>query len=215
MRSATPASGRRAGPSRRTVNASRSARHATLLFVGEPGANLVRREILTSTNGAIRGHNAYADEQKEFILHQGYRMDYVLTEADCRHQRQPDDPVGMGSYNMDSHNCARYVTPAGFVQNEGDVQVRVRPYPVSYRSIRPRAAECANLLVPVCLSATHVAYGSIRMEPVFMILGHSAGVAAAQAIAERSDVQGIDRTQLRAQLLRQGQVLERVATAAR
>ena len=78
-------------------------------------------------------------------------------------QRKCDDAVGMGAYNMDSHNIQRFVTKDGFVRNEGDVQVGSKPYPVSYRSLRPKASECTNLLVPVCLSASHIAYGSIRM----------------------------------------------------
>ena len=87
--------------------------------------------------------------------------------------------VGMGAYGMDSHNCQRYVTPDGYVQNEGDVQVHgFEPYPISYRSIIPKADECTNLLVPVCLSSSHIAYGSIRMEPVFMILAQSAATGS-------------------------------------
>jgi hypothetical protein len=114
----------------------------------------------------------------------------------------------MGAYNMDSHHVQRYVTAEGFVRNEGDIQVRVRPYPVSYRSLTPKAAECTNLLVPVCLSASHIAYGSIRMEPVFMVLGQSAATAAVHAIEQRADVQAIDARQLQARLLADGQVLD-------
>ena len=89
----------------------------------------------------------------------------------------------MGSYTLDSHNCQRYVTPEGFVQNEGDVGVHTKgPYRISYGSLVPKRDQCENLLVPVCLSATHIAYGSIRMEPVFMILGQSAATAALLAI---------------------------------
>src|SRR6185369_4478345 len=108
----------------------------------------------------------------------------------------------------DSHNIQRYVTKEGFVRNEGDVQVGSRPYPVSYRSIRPKTAECSNLLVPVCLSASHIAYGSIRMEPVFMVLGQSAATAAAQALDAGVDVQKVDYAKLRARLLADGQVLD-------
>ena len=108
---------------------------------------------------------------------------YVMTEHNCRGKKVADDSVGMGAYGMDSHNCQRYVTPDGHVQNEGDVQVHgFKPYPISYRAIMPKADECENLLVPVCLSSSHIAYGSIRMEPVFMILGQSAATAAAMAI---------------------------------
>ena len=90
--------------------------------------------------------------------------DYVMSEKNCRRTEIIDDSVGMGAYQMDSHHIQRFVTKEGFVRNEGDIQVGSKPYPVSYRSIRPRASECTNLLVPVCLSASHIAYGSIRME---------------------------------------------------
>ena len=134
--------------------------------------------------------------------------DYVMTEADCRWVRQAEDPVGMGAYNMDSHNCQRLVQ-GGVVRNEGDVQVGVAgPYPVSYRSIVPKAAQAENLLVPVCLAATHIAYGSIRMEPVFMIMGQSAATAAVLAIDAGTTVQKVAYAELRARLERDGQVLE-------
>src|SRR5262245_56632085 len=115
----------------------------------------------------------------------------------------------MGSYNMDSHNCARYVTPEGFVQNEGDIQVSPGgPYQISYKSIVPKAGECPNLLVPVCVSSSHIAYGSIRMEPVFMVLGQSAATAAAIAIDDKVDVQKVDYQKLKKPLLADKQVLE-------
>lgn len=134
--------------------------------------------------------------------------DYVMTEADCRWQTKCEDPVGLGAYNMDSHNCQRIVQ-GGFVRNEGDVEVGVAgPYPVSYRSIIPKAAQAENLVVPVCLAATHIAYGSIRMEPVFMAMGQSAATAASLAIDGRTTVQKVDYTALRERLLKDGQVLE-------
>jgi len=118
------------------------------------------------------------------------------------------DPVGMGSYNMDSHNTQRYVAADGHARNEGDVEVSPGgPYVVSYRAIRPKPGQCPNLLVPVCLSASHIAYGSIRMEPVFMILGQSAATAAVHALEEGRPVQEIDYAKLRARLERDGQVL--------
>lgn len=133
--------------------------------------------------------------------------DYVMTEADCRWQRQCEDPVGLGAYNMDSHNCQRIVKD-GFVRNEGDVQEGVAgPYPVSYRSIIPQAAQAENLLVPVCLAATHIAYGSIRMEPVFMSMGQSAATAAVLAIDDQTTVQKVDYAKLQARLLQDGQIL--------
>lgn len=134
--------------------------------------------------------------------------DYVMTEADCRWQKKAEDPVALGAYGMDSHNCQRLVQ-GGLVRNEGDTQVGVAgPYPVAYRSIVPKAGQVENLLVPVCLSATHIAYGSIRMEPVFMILGQSAASAAVQAIDDGVPVQKIDYAKLRARMEQDGQVLE-------
>ena len=109
---------------------------------------------------------------------------------------------------MDSHNVQRYVDAEGHARNEGDVQVGgFPPYPISYRSIVPKAAECTNLLVPVCLSASHIAYGSIRMEPVFMVLGQSAATAAVQAIEKDCDVQAVDYAGLRERLLKDKQIL--------
>jgi ribulose 1,5-bisphosphate synthetase/thiazole synthase len=125
---------------------------------------------------------------------------YVMTEANCLHKEVVDDKVGMGAYNMDSHNTQRVVLN-GMVKNEGDVQLRgISPYGIAYRSITPKASECDNLTVPVCLSASHMAYGSIRMEPVFMVLAQSAAVAASQAIDKNVGVQQIDVKQLQAEL---------------
>lgn len=132
---------------------------------------------------------------------------YVITQADCEGQRPVTDSIGMGSYTLDSHNCRRIVQQ-GLVQNEGDVQVSVSPYPISYRAVLPPPAACGNLLVPVCLSASHIAYGSIRMEPVFMVLGQSAGVAACQALDEARAVQEIDVGRLQRNLRELGQVLD-------
>jgi hypothetical protein len=140
---------------------------------------------------------------------------YVMTEHNCRGSQVADDPVGMGAYGMDSHNCQRYVTPEGGAQNEGDVQVHgFKPYPISYRSIVPRQNECDNLLVPACVSSSHIAYGSIRMEPVFMILGQSAATAAAIAIDQNIAVQDVVYQELAARLRADGQVLSQVPTAA-
>jgi hypothetical protein len=125
---------------------------------------------------------------------------YIMTEANCLRKEVVDDGVGMGAYNMDSHNAERLVVN-GMVKNEGDVQLRgISPYPIAYRSIAPKSTECNNLLVPVCLSASHMAYGSIRMEPVFMVLAQSAAVAACQAIDKKADVQQIDIKQLQVEL---------------
>ena len=148
-------------------------------------------------------HQIYVREARRMV------SDYVMTENDCRRTRQTPESIGMGSYNMDSHNCTRYVTPEGFVQNEGDVQVSPGgPYKISYRAIVPRRDECTNMLVPICLSSSHMSYGSIRMEPVFIILGQSAATAACMAMDEDITVQDLAYDKLRAKLLTDGQVLE-------
>ena len=135
--------------------------------------------------------------------------EYVMTEDNCTSRRTADDSVGLAAYGMDSHHAQRYVDATGHARNEGDVEVGVPcPYPVSYRSIVPKAGQCANLLVPVCLSSTHIAYGSIRMEPVFMVLGQSAATAAVHAIEENGDVQKGDYARLRQRLLDDKQILD-------
>jgi hypothetical protein len=134
--------------------------------------------------------------------------EHVMTQHHCQGRIVADDPVGLGAYNMDSHNVRRYVTAEGKVRNEGDIQVGVSPYRIAYRSIRPRKEECENLLVPVCLAASHIAYGSIRMEPVFMVLGQSAATAAALAIEARSAVQDVPYAALAERLRADGQVLD-------
>jgi hypothetical protein len=117
---------------------------------------------------------------------------YVMTQANCEGKEVVTDAVGMAAYTMDSHNCQRLVVN-GMVKNEGDVQIGgFPPYPISYGSIIPKEADCKNLFVPVCLSASHIAYGSIRMEPVFMVLGQSAAVAAVLAIDTKTSVQKVD-----------------------
>ncbi len=133
---------------------------------------------------------------------------YVQSESDCMGKRSAEDAVGLGSYNMDSHNCRRFIVD-GRVMNEGDVQIHVpRPYHISYRAIIPPKGSVANLLVPVCLSASHIAYGSIRMEPVFMVLGQSAATAASQCLAAGCAVQDLAYGPLRERLLKDGQVLD-------
>lgn len=147
-------------------------------------------------------HQIYVREARRMV------SDYVVTQAVCEHKTRADDSIGLASYNMDSHNCQR-VVQHGAVRNEGDVQAPpAGPYPIDYRAIVPRRAECENLLVPVCLSASHIAYGSIRMEPVFMLLGQSAAAAACLALDRRSSVQDIDPHQLRQRLLDAEQVLD-------
>ncbi|WP_080056764.1 FAD-dependent oxidoreductase [Spirosoma aerolatum] len=122
--------------------------------------------------------------------------EYVMTQANCQGREVVQDGVGMAAYTMDSHNCQRIVIEKNgvkMVKNEGDVQVGgFPPYPIAYRCLVPKATECKNLLVPVCLSASHIAYGSIRMEPVFMVLAQSSAIAASMAIDGNTSVQAID-----------------------
>lgn len=147
-------------------------------------------------------HQIYVREARRMI------GKYVMTEQDCLHQRTTPEPVGMGSYTMDSHNVQRYVKPNGFVQNEGDIGVGTPPYQISYGSLVPKENQCQNLLVPVCISSSHIAFGSIRMEPVFMILGQSAATAAAMAIDDQVSVQKVSYLKLQEKLKQDGQVLE-------
>jgi hypothetical protein len=147
---------------------------------------------------------------RQLYVREARRMvsDYVVTEQDCRGNRKAEDSVGLGSYGMDSHNCQRVVVN-GVVKNEGDVQqAGFPPYQVAYRSLVPKRDECENLLVPVCLSCSHIAYGSVRMEPVFMILAQSAAVAAGLAIDGDGIVQNVSYPALQKRLLQLNQVLE-------
>jgi hypothetical protein len=149
--------------------------------------------------------------QEQLYIREARRMvgGLVMTQHHCQGRETIDDPVGLAAYTMDSHHVQRHVDATGHAQNEGDVQVGgFPPYPIAYRAMTPVEAECANLLVPVCLSASHIAFGSIRMEPVFMVLGQSAATAAAQAIEEDVAVQRIDGSRLQARLREAGQVLE-------
>jgi hypothetical protein len=139
----------------------------------------------------------------ELYVREGRRMisDYVMTQADCTSKRVAADSVGLASYTMDSHHTSRVVID-GKVMAEGNVEVSVpKPYPISYRAIVPKEGECANLLVPVALSSSHMAFGSIRMEPVFMLLGQSAATAAVLAIDANTSVQRVDYARLKERLL--------------
>ncbi len=154
--------------------------------------------------------------QTQLYVREGRRMvgEYVMTEANCRGTAIAPRPVAMGAYNMDSHHVRRYVGDDGFVHNEGDVEVgtdkrgrRFPPYPIDYGAVVPKRGECANLVVPVCLSASHIAFGSIRMEPVFFALGQVAGTAASLACEGACAVQDVDYAKLSSRLLADGQVL--------
>jgi hypothetical protein len=131
-----------------------------------------------------------------------------MTQAECRSDREPEDPVGLGSFGMDSHVVQYFVNEKGHAHRDGVIwQVPYIPYGISYRSIVPRKGECENLFVPVCLSASHVAHGSIRMEPVFMVLSHSAATAADLAIKHDVAVQDVRYKDLKRRLLEEKQRL--------
>ena len=148
-------------------------------------------------------HQIYVREARRMI------GAYVMTENELLKRRPTPESVGMGSYAMDSHNVQRYITPEGYVQNEGDIGVSTKgPYAIAYGALTPKKAQCENLLVSVCVSSTHIAYGSIRMEPVFMILGQSAATAAVMAIDSKIAVQDVPYAALRTRLLADGQILE-------
>ncbi|PAZ03078.1 MAG: FAD-dependent oxidoreductase [Opitutia bacterium AMD-G3] len=155
-------------------------------------------------------HQIYVREARRMTA------DVVVNENHLKRKLPTPRSVGMGSYNMDSHNVQRIVVKdadgKAYVRNEGDVQVNPgRPYPIEYGSLVPKKDQCTNLLVPVCVSCTHIAYGSIRMEPVFMILGQSAATAASLAIDQKIAVQDVPYADLSAKLLADGQVLDRAA----
>ena len=147
-------------------------------------------------------HQIYVRESRRMI------GDYITTEHDVMQRIETPESIGMGSYHIDSHNTQRYVTSEGYVQNEGDIGVKPPgPYRISYGSIVPKKDECTNLFVPVCVSSSHIAYGSIRMEPVFMILGQSAAVAACLAIDEKCSIQDVSYNQLKKLLENKNQIL--------
>lgn len=147
-------------------------------------------------------YNLYVREARRM------KSDLVMDEAHCMLKLPVEDPVGQGAYTLDSHNTQRFVHE-GMVMNEGDIQTHLngKPYGISYRSIVPKVGECENLLVPWALSSTHIAFGSIRMEPVFMVLGQSAGTAASIAIDDKVPVQKVPYEKLRERLLADGQKL--------
>jgi hypothetical protein len=155
------------------------------------------------TDNGNWSHQLYIREARRMI------SDYVMTQHDCEGLVATTDPVGLAAYTMDSHNVQRYVDKSGTARNEGNVEVGgFPPYPISYRSIIPKQEKCSNLLVPVCLSASHIAFGSIRMEPVFMVLAQSSATAAVQAINEEVAIQEINYKRLKDQLLKDRQVLK-------
>jgi FAD dependent oxidoreductase len=160
---------------------------------------LAKDEFIDNNNWP---HQIYVREARRMI------SDYVMTENETLGKKEVPEPIGMGSYTLDSHNAQRYIETDGSVQNEGDVGVAApKPYSISYRAIVPKEAESSNLLVPVCISSSHIAFGSIRMEPVFMILGESAATAAVLAIDNNTSVQQVRYEDLQKHLLAQQQRL--------
>jgi hypothetical protein len=155
----------------------------------------------------------FADNQNwpyQLYIRESRRMvgEYVMVQQDVQTELTKPDAIGMGSYNSDSHNVERIVGPDGFVRNEGDMQVAVKPYQIPYRIMLPKRAQATNLLVPVAFSASHVAYSSVRMEPQYMILGQAAGVAAKLAIADGTPVQEVPVPRLIEMLKQRGAVME-------
>ncbi len=147
-------------------------------------------------------HQIYVREARRMIGR------YVMTENELLQKRPTPESVGMGSYTIDSHNVQRYITPEGYVQNEGDIGVPTKgPYEIAYGALVPKRGQAANLLVPVCISSSHIAFGSMRMEPVFMVLGQSAATAAVLALEKLCAVQDVAYADLRRRLLADGQVL--------
>ncbi|MDE3167206.1 MAG: FAD-dependent oxidoreductase, partial [Acidobacteriota bacterium] len=151
----------------------------------------------------------------QLYIREARRMvgDFVMTQKDVQTDVTKPDPIGMGSYNSDSHNVQRFVNAQGDAENEGDMQVAVTPYQIPYRVLLPRRSEAVNLLVPVCFSASHVAYSSLRMEPQYMMIGQAAGVAAAMALRAGIPVQDVDTAELTARLRKAGVVMEYHAPA--
>lgn len=146
-------------------------------------------------------HQIYVREARRMI------GAFVMTENEIQGKNPIEKSIGMGSYTMDSHNIQRYITPEGFVQNEGDIGVHPKePYKIALGTIMPKKEECNNLLVPVAVSSSHIAFGSIRMEPVFMILGQSAGILAGLALEDNTGVHEISYEKIKTQLLKYGQV---------
>lgn len=161
--------------------------------------------------GTCKDEHSEDGWQEQLYIREARRMisSYVMTQYNCEGIVKAPDVICMAGYGMDSHHTQRFIDENGYVKNEGNVEARgLKPYGVSYRSIVPRAEECRNLIVPVCVSSTHIAFGSLRMEPVFMILGQSAAVAAAIAIDQQLAVQDVPYPELRKKLIKLKQILD-------
>jgi hypothetical protein len=172
----------------------------------------VPQSLRDDTNKWGRAKDEFTDTEgwpRQLYIREGRRMTgaYVMRQTDLQTQRTKPDSIAMGSYNSDSHNVQRVAMPDGTAFNEGDVQVAVQPYEISFRAILPKPGEATNLLVPVCLSASHVAYSSVRMEPQYMMIGQAAGVAASLAIKSKVPVQEVSVDQLQTILRRDESIL--------
>ena len=193
------------------IKAHEDYQKGLLYFVANDSA--VPKEVRVAMKDWGLARDEFTDNgnwSRQLYIREARRLigEYVTTENDVLAKREVPNPIGMGSYAMDSHNIQRYVTSEGFVQNEGDVGVNpLKPYAISYGSIIPKRKECTNLFVPVCISSSHIAYGSVRMEPVFMILGQSAAIAACIAIDNKQAVQDVTYEELKEKLLDRKQVL--------
>jgi hypothetical protein len=173
----------------------------------------VPAELQKEANEWGLSKDEFTDNQNfpnQLYIREARRMvgEYVMTQKDIQTELTKPDAIGMGSYNSDSHNVQRVINADGFVRNEGDMQVPVQPYQIPYRVLTPKRAESQNLLVPVCFSASHVAYSTLRMEPQYMILGQAAGVAASMAIRRNVAVQEIDTAALTRTLVEHGAILD-------
>lgn len=148
----------------------------------------------------------------QIYVREARRMDgqFVMTEKEVLSENKVLNSIGMGSYTMDSHNTQRYITPEGYVQNEGDIGIQPKqPYQIDLGVILPQKEECKNLIVPVAVSCSHIAFGSIRMEPVFMILGQSAGIIAGTALDMGSEIHDLRYNDIKVNLIKVGQILEK------
>jgi hypothetical protein len=172
----------------------------------------VPQSLRDEVNTWGRAKDEFADNDNwptQLYIREGRRMVglYVMRQEDLQTSRTKADSIAMGSYNSDSHNVQRVALPDGSARNEGDVQVAVRPYEIPFGTMIPKRQQAENLLVPVCLSASHVAYSSVRMEPQYMMIGQAAGDTAAIALRSGKPVADVDMVQLQQLLHAQGAIL--------
>jgi hypothetical protein len=188
----------------RIINNHTDYTKGMLYFVGhDPRVPQALREEMLKWGYPKDEYAATNNFSPQLYIREARRMvgEYVMTEHNCTGKEKVTDGVGMAAYTMDSHNIQRIVVN-GMVKNEGNVEIGgFPPYPISYRALIPKKGECQNLFVPVCLSASHIAYGSIRMEPVFMVLAQSSAIAASEAIDLKKDIHNIDVKKIQTRLI--------------